>query len=78
MATSPENFSKVKNILQKLDQGIDAARSRRLTQSTRPATAQPQPVPATYSSPAAVPNVPNNNQPQPLRARPLMRPAEGF
>lgn len=37
MATSPEAFRQVKNILQKLDQSIDAARDRRLT------TAKPRP-----------------------------------
>jgi hypothetical protein len=39
MATSPEAFRQVKNILQKLDQSIDAARDRRLTSKPRGATA---------------------------------------
>ena len=39
MATSPEAFRQVKNILQKLDQSIDAARDRRLTAKPRAGTA---------------------------------------
>ncbi len=72
MATSPETFSKVKNLLRKMDQSIDSARAKRVTASTAPPP-QPQPMlappPPTHSIHAAV--AANNN---PIRARAMARP----
>ena len=60
MATSPEAFQKVKQILQKLDRSIDSARDRRLAGS-------PVPAPA----PAAAPKIDPEAAPKPLEAGPL-------
>lgn len=59
MATSPESFNQVKNLLRKLDQSIDAARSRRLTSGP---TGKPAPAPAA---------APMRSDVNPNRARPL-------
>lgn len=80
MATSPENFAKVKNILRKLDQGIDQARNRRMTQTARPAMSPVHATPASMPAPPAVPAplpAPSGSA-APLRARPLNRPVDGF
>lgn len=69
MATSPEAFQKVKQILQKLDRSIDSARDRRLSGSPSPAgagSAQPQKVDSTVSQ-----GTPESG---PLRARPMRTP----
>ncbi|MDX2114639.1 MAG: hypothetical protein SFZ24_03330 [Planctomycetota bacterium] len=74
MANSPESLSKVRTILRKMDQSIDAARNRRLQPPAAPA-----PVPATSQSAtiggpvAKAGGVP---VPAPLRARPLARPMQ--
>lgn len=78
MPTSNENLSRVKNILRKMDQSIDAARSRRL--STAPSSPAPMPAPIPPPSlnagfvPPPVTNA-NVNRALPLRAKPLQRPA---
>lgn len=74
MATSPETFSKVKNLLRKMDQSIDAARSRRLT-DTKPlpvahAALAPKAAPTTQPLAPRVDPIPLANQP--LRAKPMM------
>ncbi len=74
MSTSPETFSKVKNLLRKMDQSIDSARSRRLTAPTAP----PAPAPLTMQPSAPPPPTHNlqaaaNNSP--IRARAMARPA---
>ena len=51
MATSPEAFRQVKNILQKLDQSIDAARDRRLTSKPRAGSTGSPATPGSASSP---------------------------
>lgn len=67
MATSPETFNQVKNILRKLDRSIDDIRSRRAT----PAPAMgPAPKPSVATSPSVVST--GSNVP-PGRARPLGR-----
>lgn len=63
MATSPESFHQVKNILRKLDQSIDAARDRRLT--SRPGA---QPAPAVGAAGAEPPL--NRAKPLPARVDP--------
>jgi len=67
MATSPEAFRQVKDILRKLDQSIDSARARRLgnvTANTGPTTPQ-----------AAVSVAPTTiGQPNPTNGLPLARP----
>lgn len=60
MATSPESFDQVRNILRKLDQSIDAARRRRLDEV-------PQPVRSAGGTPPA----PRPDAP-PGRARPML------
>lgn len=71
MATSPETFSKVKNLLRKMDQSIDSARAKRLTVNAAPPVPQPMlaPPPPTHSIHAAV--AASNN---PIRARAMARP----
>lgn len=75
MATSPETFSKVKNLLRQMDQSIDSARSRRLS------SAQPivPPAPAVTAPPNPAPPPIHSIQPAgsngtPLRARAMARP----
>ncbi len=76
MATSPEAFRQVKDILRKLDQSIDSARTRRLgnvTANTGPTTPQAA---ATAAPTAFGQPDPTNRLPQarPLnRAKPLIR-----
>ncbi|MBL8744728.1 MAG: hypothetical protein JNK58_00065 [Phycisphaerae bacterium] len=75
MSTSPETFSKVKNLLRKMDQSIDSARSRRLTPpavppAPAPMNANPQaPTPPSHSIQAAA--AASN---APIRARAMARP----
>ncbi|HBS29611.1 MAG TPA: hypothetical protein DEB06_09225 [Phycisphaerales bacterium] len=59
MATSPEAFNQVRNILRKLDQSIDAARQRRLD-------TDPVPVRSAGGTPPAP-----RPEPVPGRARPM-------
>lgn len=66
MATSPDAFQKVKEILRKLDRSIDSARDRRLSGTEGPAPI-PSPVPA--ARPEPVTPVPADGAP--LRARPM-------
>jgi hypothetical protein len=77
MPTSPETFSKVKNLLRKLDQSIDSARSKRLD-GARPAAAppvRPAMIPANPGPPPApIPAFQAGGVPQPLRARAMARP----
>ncbi|HVZ93944.1 MAG TPA: hypothetical protein VG797_05490 [Phycisphaerales bacterium] len=63
MGTSPDTFNKVKNLLRKLDDSIDSARSRRLTQTTpaRQAPSSNTPTPA----PTYIGGTPHNNANQP-------------
>jgi len=61
MATSPEAFDQVRNILRKLDQSIDAARRRRLDEVPQPAR-----------SAGGVPPAPRPVETHPGRARPMM------
>jgi hypothetical protein len=69
MATSPETFSKIKNLLRKMDQSIDSARSKRLTSNTPAPSAAPQPLPPpTHSLQAAAANN------VPIRPRAIARP----
>jgi len=75
MPTSPETLSKVKNLLRKMDQSIDNARTRRLTANSGPAPAsQPSfahpssPAPASHPLQAAAPGS------NPIRARAMARP----
>lgn len=74
MSTSPETFSKVKNLLRKMDQSIDSARSKRLS---GPATPNTPPAPAPFSiPPSAQPShslqaAANNG---PIRPRAMARP----
>lgn len=65
MATSPESFRQVKNILRKLDQSIDAARDRRLTSRSG---GQPAPAAATPAGGGAA--APNRAKPLPPRNEP--------
>lgn len=79
MSTSPETFSKVKNLLRKMDQSIDSARSKRLTPAPAPSASAP---PAAAPQPAALPPQPHSLQAAaaaaannaPLRARAMARP----
>lgn len=61
MATSPEAFDQVRNILRKLDQSIDAARRRRLDVVPQPAR-----------SAGGVAPAPRPVESHPGRARPMM------
>ena len=73
MATSPEAFEQVKNILKKLDKSIDAARDRRLSSQTGTARTLPrEPSSYTIGSAETLHNV--AAQPRPTnRARPMLR-----
>jgi len=72
MATSPEAFEQVKNILKKLDQSIDAARDRRLA-SQPGATRTVSRDPAAHTIGGTDPIRPIG-QPRPTnRARPMLR-----
>ena len=84
MATSPEAFRQVKDILRKLDQSIDSARSRRLgasangppTNGKQPATTPATPKAIDPSEPDPRLSQENHGLPQarPLnRAKPLIR-----
>lgn len=80
MSTSPETFSKVKNLLRKMDQSIDSARSKRLTPAPAPSAPAPSialtqptnPPPQNHSIQAAAAAAANS---APLRARAMARPA---
>lgn len=72
MATSPEAFQKVKEILQKLDRSIDSARDRRLSGSPTPVAA-----PAPSVAPVGNESIPPQAAPGPLRARPMRTPDNG-
>lgn len=72
MPTSNETLSKVKNILRKMDQSIDAARNRRLTGET-PEPQGPTPAAAPAATPSAYIGGVTNGSPPPNRAKPLAR-----
>lgn len=63
MATSPETFNQVRNLLRKMDQSIDQARGKRLAGDTHPPA---QPLPAPQASAAG---------PQTLIGAPAPKPA---
>lgn len=71
MATSPETFNQVKNILRKLDRSIDEIRTRRSAPAPAPAKA-PQGIPSVGA-------IGTTANPAPGRAKPLGRaPGAGF
>ncbi|MBL0926334.1 MAG: hypothetical protein IBJ11_01615 [Phycisphaerales bacterium] len=73
MATSPETFAQVKNILRKLDRSIDDARTRRTNPAPAPAAPQVQSIaPRPAVQPSQAPAAPLADRPG--RAKPLARP----
>lgn len=77
MATSPDTFSKVKNLLRKMDQSIDSARSKRLSSNGPPPVVQqhqspPPPTHSIQAAAAAAAAAAANNVP--IRPRAMARP----
>jgi len=67
MATSPEAFHQVKEILRKLDRSIDSARDKRLSGTEAPSlSVSNAPVGLNRSE-----TIGSSGEPAPLRARPL-------
>lgn len=76
MPTSQETISKVKDILRRMDQSIDSARSRRLAGRNSPQAPSPPPSALNHQAsgqPATGAPAGTTNGSPPLRAKPLPR-----